>query len=668
MSKGMHLLDRVSSFIIILSLVVTPLFFLTITQDYYEVNKNMLLLVSALVVLLLSGFKMLLRDEFSVKISKSAVGFAFLTLTYGISIIIASANKIEAVLMPIGMTTFASLTVVSLVGTSVLHTREKSILRWGLIASAVLLALIAIYQFIGVGKALATSLPFLTDKLWTPAGSSVGLLAVLVLAAATLTDEIKKKRNEVIVILSIVFAVLIAGGFVVTLISFIPQFTSQVLPLNAGWSITMEVLKNPKAALFGVGAENFISAFTAGRPVYLNMSTFWTSRYGLNSTMLLHIIATTGIIGLLAVLAFFKQIFSKKNVILCLTMIGAVLVLSPSISLLSAITALLLATNEGGRVISIKIPEKYAWLRPSHFILMLGVVGIATFFFGRAYYAETVFQQSLVAARANNGTNTYNLLIKSIGLEPSVNRYHIAYSQTNLLLANSIAQNASKNATDSASVSDQDKQTVATLTQQAIREGKLATDLAPTSVIAWENLAAIYQNLIGVAQNADQWAVASLQRAIQLDPTNPSLRYAIAMIYLKQGNQDAALSQLLASIDLKSDYVSSLYAISQVYKQRKENLKSASVIQKVLELLPSDDKNRTQVETELAELKKTLSPSELDMLSCKTPTETPTPPVQNNTQAVTATPTPTTTILPRATTSPTTPQSSIPTAAPLLKP
>jgi len=59
-------------------------------------------------------------------------------------------------------------------------------------------------------------------------------------------------------------------------------------------------------------------------------------------------------------------------------------------------------------------------------------------------------------------------------------------------------------------------------TLRLIREGKAAVEANPLKADNWYSLSQIYQQIIGVAEGAQQWALDSLRQAALLDPVNPT--------------------------------------------------------------------------------------------------------------------------------------------------
>ncbi|MCX6793886.1 MAG: hypothetical protein NTY06_02160, partial [Candidatus Gottesmanbacteria bacterium] len=94
---------------IIVVLGLTPIFFLTVTQKFYDTNKWMLVTIGALLTLVLWALTLLRhKTPLHITIPSGALGFGALTIASIIGLLIGSTNKIEALLSPLGPVTFLS--------------------------------------------------------------------------------------------------------------------------------------------------------------------------------------------------------------------------------------------------------------------------------------------------------------------------------------------------------------------------------------------------------------------------------------------------------------------------------------------------------------------------------------------------------------------------------
>lgn len=533
------------SFSPLLLLAGIPLVFLPFTQDVYETNKWYAVLLVALVTAIIWGVSAIKTKTLTLRPSRTFWALLLLSAAGIVSLLVASPNKIEAALSPFGPALFAGLAIIVL-----LAPRTKFLLTL-LLHSISFLSLLAILQMSGVLTKLAGGIPWLADPLWTPVGGSLTLAA---LALIMIPIAIQKVRIETPFLLA---------GAVGTLAVALPKLPSALLPPWAGWQIMLEAFKRFPGTLVGVGPENFLSAFTIGRPAYLNMTAVWNTRFLANSNTFLHLGTTTGIVGLLAV-GYVLWILAPRSLKTALDWarlfsVVALFLIPPSVSLLTVFVILLAASEQEEHVMHRKNPGLAISLGV---VALIGALGIGSLLI-RAYRAELTFFRAYLTAQEANGGLIQRTGQKAITLNPYIARYHEAYAQTNLILAAAIA-----------SESDADRDAVAQLISQAIREGKLATQLAPAQVTTWETLGRLYQNIIGVADAADTWAIASYQKAVELDPTNPGLRLELGSIYLAQKNYDAAIAHFAVAVALKPDLANAQYNLGNAYRQ-KGNLPAA---------------------------------------------------------------------------------------------
>lgn len=610
MKKPLDIVLAITQWISMLALVLVPIFFLPLTQDYYDTNKLLLVVGAAALLLVLTGLRSAITGNLIVSVSPLAIGLASLTAAALISLFTASINRWEALTLSMGPVALGALTIFIAFGSHTISHTAKKLMTLLLEVETGLLAIIAVLQFAGIGKLLSTTVPFLSDALWTPAGSSIALIAILCMVVPMivmqLTSETKKK-SPLAITLGLLLAIVVAG-LGVTLWQVVPLITKTFLPIPEAWAMMLEVLKNPRQAVTGVGAENFLSAFTTGRSIALNTSNYLGLRFNLSATFLFHMITTFGFLGMGAALLFIKGLLPQIRpfTIASLSLLigsAALLLFPPNLTILVTIMViwLIMHTKEEHQK-TIRFPAHLKAIQFGILGIFLFAAGITLYGIGRAYAAELVFYQSLVAANQNKGTDTYNLQIKAIEYNPFISRYHLTYSQTNLAIASAITQGGTT--AQPKTLSEQDRQTVTTLIQQSIREAKNATALAPVNVFAWENLARIYQALVGVAQGADTWTVAALQQAVALDPSNPILRLDLGGLYVSQKNYDTALQQFLAAANLKQDFPNAYYNLANVYKLQGSTDKAIAALQTTLTLIKPDTSDYAKAQNELNDLQR----------------------------------------------------------------
>lgn len=586
---------------------VTPLMFLPVTQDFYDTNKWMAFVALSLFFMLAAAWQFARTSTIRLSWRPSTIGLAAITVASFISLWIASANRVEALLNPFGPITFAVLTFLSFFASSFWDTHASRRLFWLLFAATSFLGLIAVYQFAGVAKFMFPNVTFLADRLWTPTGSSAATAAMLTIVLPLLFKGIaegqRHKQHTHLTIL-IIMTLTVVAGLGITLWQLFPKLSTIFLSPREGWIVLLEILKAPRQAMAGVGAENFLTAFTAGRPARLNLTPLWTARFTTNSNFLFHITTVYGLVGASAAVIFLKNLIARKHkdalfVSLCIAF-ASLLLTPPSLSLLIVITGLLIASeiHDTPAPKHIQIP---GWIRGSIFTACLFGVIFAFWVLGRAYAAEVYFARSLATAQKNDGRETYNLQIKAIERNPNVTRFHMTYSQTNLALAVSLSETIRELSQATEEEQAQNRTLVAQLIQQAIREAKTAVNLNPSNILAWENLARVYQQLIGVAKDADTWAVTTYRQAIALDPYNPILALELGGVYVQMNNFTDAVTQLIRATNLKPDYANAWYNLANAYRLNGDDELAVSALQKTQTLLDPSSSDYRIVSEQLEE-------------------------------------------------------------------
>jgi tetratricopeptide (TPR) repeat protein len=621
-------IEQLINWIIIILVGLLPLFFLPLTSDFYDFNKNYLLMAGTLLLLGLWGVRMVLEKKVIFKITVFDLPVLAFALAYGAATLLSSPNRIEALILPGETGTILALALLYFIIINNLQAHKAKRIGHSLIVSGSILGLIALFQFIGLGEAFSP-VDWLKMKFWTPAGNLLSLASflsvvlVLVLIQIYSLWEKKGEKNNVVLPFYFFTSLLIGGGLLTSLYQLFSTAKPILLSYQNGWMIAIEALKNKP--LFGIGPGNFISAFNAFRPIGFNLTDQWALKFGYSANFYLQLLTTTGIIGALAVcLLVWKIIKEIKNVGRLTEQTGVFLGLILTLILALVIPAnflllllLFLLITLFGLHLPVKELSEESKILPvvialPCFLLLIG----GGWFLGRTYAAELAFNQSLEALRQNQGTQTYNLLIKAISLNPYSENYRLNYSQVNLALANAIASQSD--------LTDQDRNNISALVQQAIREAKAVVTLNPQNANNWTNLALIYRQLINFADGAENWALTSYQQAIALDPFNPQLRIALGGVYYSLANWDEAVQQFQLAVQIKPDFANAHYNLSAAYREKGDFEKAVNAMESALSLVPADSADYQKASDELEALKKKLG--EKAAATAEQPSETLQPP------------------------------------------
>jgi tetratricopeptide (TPR) repeat protein len=600
--------NKILTWLVAILVFLVPVFFLPLTSDFYFLNKTLLLYISVGLFLIIWASKVAQKGKLRLIRSPLDLPILLFTLSYLLAILFVSPNRVMALLGRGGLV--LSLTIIYFVITSNLVSILYSL--YSLVTSATLLSLLAIYQHIGVGQKLFSLPAWMQLKTWTPAGSPLVLITFLIpVFLLTLIFALRQKDSLIKILLFMgaalqVTAIILMGSLL------LPggQFAINLLPFKAGWQVAVGAFGS--SPLLGVGPENFLSAMAQYRPIYLNNLDNWNIRFTASSNEFFQVFSTLGLLGLFTFLLMILRALqsslhrSPASLRYPLYAIFLAQFLLPANLILLFLEYLFLAflvvdlKNAGSEDIH-ETQVRLAFLERNPLIILIPTVVLTLGFYylvARAWMGDYYLRQSLLAAAENRGKDTYDFQIKAINLNPYVDQYRLTYSQTNFALANSLASR-----TD---ISDQDRQNITQLVQQAIREAKVAIALNRNKVTNWENLANLYRNLINFAQGADQWAIASYIQAIRLDPTNPILRINLGGLYFSLGNYDEAIRQFQISTELKPDYANAYYNLSAAYREKGEFLRAFDYMNIVTNMVDVNSGDYQRAQRELDELRKKL--------------------------------------------------------------
>jgi hypothetical protein len=580
--------------------------FLPIVEDPYDTGRFILLTGVTIIICTLWTIDLIRTKSLVVSYNLGVAGFGLLTLTSLLSVIFVSPNKIEALIHPLGMITWLCLTIIALIAPTTLEKKDHIQLIWMIVAASSFLGLLIIYQQFAITAMLFPTISYLASPLWNPTGTPISACYLLVLSIPLgiyLLKESGKNhedRNSAFSLIAILIAV---SAIAITLWRYIPLASALLLPIPVGWGILLESWKQPLRAIVGVGADQFISAYTLGKQLSINTTAIWNSAFNTNASLLLHLATVNGVLGVAALLFFAVALVRSKIAIieLPIALFCAIIVLfffPPSfpIIILFGLLCILVSSEHDTHV------YRFTSLGVAFgSIVCLGAVLFSSYHWFRYVRGEQLFYQAVVAKnQENNGTKAYNLMILSMRQSPFISRYHATFSQLNLMLGGAIITSAKPDpTTGKVTVSTEDQQLVTTLFSQAIREGKTATTLAPNNVYMWSNLASIYQNIIGIAADAPSWAIAAYQKAITLDPVNPVLRLDLGGVYVGIKDYDNALQQFTTAVVLKPNYANGYYNLANVLKLKGNGKEAKAALQNVLDLLPSTSNEYQKVSEEI---------------------------------------------------------------------
>ena len=637
-------IDTLSNILISLTLFLLPLFFLTSTTDFFTVPKQLLIVFSTLILLVIWCIRILFEKKIIAVVSPLNLPLAL----FGIIIIISSIlspNRYDSLLQSIPLVSSIILAFIIINFTK--NERSFSTIISAYIIGATLSALITIaYSF----KFYVIPITATQNQFFNTIGPSfqqlIYFIPILVFSIFYLARKFGFPKFSVprniagdygffIQLLSIM-VIGIATAAIIYQIAFLPN-KPVLLPYVYGFqiafaSISQDAQRFILALLFGSGYGTFLTDFTRFKLASFNLEqNIWSLAFSFSSSYFLEIIATTGLLGALSYLWVILSFLKTKTVtnplfisIFAAFVLSLILPVSfmfvAALFLTSGIYITYLNLKDDKRVYDVSLslvstkkgipsfeanPVAEHGARGASMILpliiaviLLAVSGFIGYYAIKLTSSDIKFAQSLAAAQANNGQRTYELQTAAINEFPYRSDYHRIFSQVNLALANSVASGIQPGSSPSAQV----QQNIVALLQQSINSGRNAVVLSPRTSLNWQNLGIVYRSLINVGQNADQFALASINQAIALDPYNPNLYILAGGVYYQLQQWDQAANQFQVAINLKRDFANAYYNLGHAYESKGDFENALTAYQVVKQLSQDNQENIVKIDAEIKTL------------------------------------------------------------------
>ena len=598
-------LHRFQKYLILASVFLFPIFFLPITQEYFMLQKTYMLLLVTIVSLIVLSIQFLYEQKIYLPRSPVIYLVYALLIALGTTILISSANKIQALYsLPTGLLVFTVLAMYStLIILASAYLRKDlplmQFMTWGGIGAALLASLLETVT-------LRTPFTFLKSSQFSTIGSPLDALIffgfLLVVLVFTLPQKgVLLQRLTLIGIVSLA-TVLVA-------LSIFKQPRATLPPWHESWLASAESLKEPRTAFFGVGIDMYGSLFARVKSISYNTSPHWETNFQYARSSLLHMLAEGGLITFTIILAI--MFFVARDIHgLFLQRDGQALMFASAGTYLLAIWILFpptLTTFSISMIFIAALVQKSMHGEFAHVIKMdlrsipfgaafAAFVSIAcavvfAYVPGKVYIAEVYFKKSIDALRMNDGQETYTNVQKAIKFYPQSEKFRAQNSQINLLLANNLARKKS--------LTSEDRRMITQFVQQAIAEAKALVSLNPHQASNWNQLAVVYRNIAGLAQGADAWSIAAYSKAIERDPYNPLLRLNLGTVYYSLQKFDTAAIHFKEAITLKPDWINAHYNYAWALYKGGKTHEAQTAIKKVLSLADKKSSSYTIAQSTL---------------------------------------------------------------------
>ena len=647
--SALSLLSSVATILTATIFLLFPLFFLTITTDYFTFPKQVLIVAGALLLLVLWGIKVVVERRITFLVNPLNIPVLLFAVVLILSTIFSLSQQ-DAILQTVPVILLCAMFV-----TTVNFITEKSsftIVVTSLIIGSALSAILSICAYFNLYL-----LPFeaVKNQSFNTHGSPIQyaayLLPLLVLCVASLLDIVKKGKIKAITkdysyILQLISAIIFAVGLGIVIFQIFSAPQKPILlPFNHGFQVAFAAISQDsqhmaQSLLVGSGYGTFSTDFTRYISPSFNSLNFWNLTFAFSSSYILELLATAGILGLFTFAFIFVNFIRSKaapsNPLFLATLTVFILTLlvpfsytmvfllfallslfvsyraianakgfdTITLNLVTLKQGLISVTEEGGK------KNKENLLLPSIILAVIVALAVFVLFYltgtgaspRKGYIAlvssDIKFAKSFSQQALRSGTQTYNLETQAITEYPYRSDYYRLFSQINLALAANIvtAQQGRKPSQDI-------QNNIIALLQQSINSARQAVTLSPLSSVNWQNLGQIYRNLIGVGQNAEQFAIASYNQASTLNPSNPGLRIELGGIYYQLKQWDLAQNQFTIAEQLKADYPNAYYNLGHVFEEKGDFENALAQYKIVAQLVANDKPNLDKINSEIQTLR-----------------------------------------------------------------
>ncbi len=394
--------------------------------------------------------------------------------------------------------------------------------------------------------------------------------------------------------------------------------------LDAGTNLIIAkgaITEDIKSVFLGSGIGTFHYDFAKFKPLEINQKDYWSIRFNRSGSHIVEILATMGVLGLLAYLSiiglalmivFFliqtklklpksakkEEVSSVGELPLILPLFLAFIGLFVAQliyyqNVLSAFLfwfflALLMVALKGPvkeKKISFKsFPELSLIFNVLLFILILGI-GVLWFFNARFYLAEVNYAQAMNEQK--DGQKIIDKLEKAVQLNPYQPYYRVMLSRSyfNMAYLETMKQDTDLAVIKEYVINAANYGGEEEVEKNYIENGQEKTKtivgvakMVPNEVIVWENLAVIYRDIRSVIEpetrnEVVRFATESFLKAIELEPNNPVLHSALGKLYLSEGEAEKAKQEFAKTVELKEDYLEGLVQGALAYEE--ENMEEA---------------------------------------------------------------------------------------------
>lgn len=424
-------------------------------------------------------------------------------------------------------------------------------------------------------------------------------------------EEVTERRAIGLPIVSLIVSLffLIGGGTIGNALS--AAFGASFIDVRPSWEATFNIGSHTLASspLFGSGPGTFGEQWLLHRDRALNDTIFWNVDFVSGIGFVPTSMVTTGVVGIIAWLAFigaflfagaralllrlpqarltrFTAIFSFLGTAYVLAL--AILTTPGPVVLVTgfALLGVFISSMRFGKdrvelgIIFSRNPRLGFVIVFSLTLLLIGAVYTAYAITVR--YISNMAYGSAVSALANADLNgAESAISQSVSFAPSDRAFRLAAAIA-VARMNEIANS------QTLAPSDAQTQFQASLTS-ALQAAAAATEVAPRNYQNWLALGGVYQSVIPLQiDGAGAQALVAFGRAGELAPTNPTIPFTLAQLSILANDLPTAETKLTEAITLKRDYTQAVLLFSQLQVQLGKAKEALQLVESAIYFAPND--------------------------------------------------------------------------------
>lgn len=339
--------------------------------------------------------------------------------------------------------------------------------------------------------------------------------------------------------------------------------------------------------LFGTGVETFAYAYYQYRPIGHNLTSEWDFLYNKAHNEYLNYLATTGAVGLgtylfmIGVFLFWAAKYlltwkekDESSFLLILALVTgygtilitnffgfSVVIMNIYLFLIPGMCLLIASSEKEKNLLIPKSPNTSNYVKAPAWtgITFLGIIILwMLILLFRYWQADTKY----ALAHNLNGTNqaqylqqSYTLLQDAYGLWPHETTILDELSQTSATLA-------------MAFYGQKDSASAAQFTTQAVGLSDTLVNSYPYNVVLWKNRVRILYSLSQVDPKYLPQAVAAIDQAVQLAPTDAKILYNQGVLYGQTGKLDQGIAILQKAATYRPQYRDPHFALALFYREK----------------------------------------------------------------------------------------------------